>query len=299
MQAEILVAIIGALGTLLSGVPASLLGIKREKQESVAANRPPRYFAEATIIGLAILVAAGLVLFGIHLAQTAREAESQSPNLEALIAEARRAGKPYYIESIAQMVRLADTYSPQANSRVSSVRTIYVLRPLRKLNKSEALFNELYTSSHVSRPPEHWYGSQREIFANDNGSRYDVQIEANANDTYTVITGANFYYDLPFTSDRMVPAAVRSLSRNEDYWIYPNEDDFVGQITISIESPTTRMQALQRGKLRITNKQPLLDDVTTYAPTDAQPAQQSLTASWSTVRPREKVGILYSWADHK
>jgi hypothetical protein len=294
MAPEVLIAIIGAVATVLSALIGTLPAIISKRRRAKTGTRQ-HYKSEALIIAGSVILAAAILVFGLRAEGMTREKERHSAALSSLIAEARRNGKPYVLQSVVNLVRIEDTQDNSGQIRNMSVRSMYVVRPLRDISAEEDVFSEQFTSSITNVPPQHWFGSQKEVFNTVNGNLYSVEFQANEDDTYTIVTGANYQYRLPLPSNRPVPAEIRTLQGNEDSWMYPNSEDYIGEIVIVIESPTTHLRPLERSKVRITNRQPNLDDPFLNERAGAQNGQRSLSARWTTVRPNEKVGILYSW----
>lgn len=229
---------------------------------------------------------------------TARRADAthlEPERMRDMIAAARKQEKPYILDSVIFYIRLEDAAGPPGSERRAFVRAVYNVRALRDIQSAEDVFLEQFSSSVSTAPPEHWFGNRREIFKNVNGSIYSVNVEARNGDRFTVVTGANLTYQLPLPAGRPVPGEVARLAGNEDYWYYPNREDFIGELVVILESPTTVLRPLERGAVRITNNQPHLSDVSVGERASSVPRQRTLSAAWYDVRPTEGAGILYTW----
>lgn len=309
MSDAVVVAVIGAVATVATAVIAALPNIIKKRRAAVRTAKPASYTFEAMIIGAAMIAAAATIVFGssrrdagaatvpTSTAPLTRATAAVEPaEFQRLIDAAKLQQKFYVVDTIVMHVRLEDVQaSRRQQRRRAHVRAVYNVRALKDFSEDDDSFVEQFTSSIKDAPALHWFGNRREFIHNDDGSIYSVRIAAREGDRFTVVTGVTFEYTLPYPADRTAPAEVARLGPNQDYWVYPNREDFVGELTLILESPTTMLQPMERGAIRVTNNQPKLADVFVGERVGAKPEQRSLSYSWQHLRPGERVGILYRW----
>jgi hypothetical protein len=282
MDKEIWVAAIGAVGTILAALIGTFSG------SSSKGGKGSRYLiaSAAALVGLLVIVIGVAVVWNVIW-----PADPIFDNTRFLVDQAQKRGMPYVIESLTSVATIED--NPDGRSREMAVRNVYTLRFRAPVGKSDDTFVEEFTSTVGSI--EHWFGTHTEQFKNPTGTKYSVEFEGRVGDVMTIVTGATYTYQLPLPR-RETASGLRNLEADEDFWFYPNSADLIETVVIVVQSDSLDLQPLQRGALRITNKQPsYTDDVFRGRTAKSQARQNSLSARWKNVMPAETVGILFTW----
>jgi hypothetical protein len=300
MSDPVLIALIGAIATIVTAAVPGVMSIVAKKRAAARNAAKAKYTREAIIIGTSLVVAGGLIALGIYLAKRGASEPPPSPvaiTLEtkaylALIDAAEKAKRPYVLDSVVLHVRHDDSGKPK--KRRTFVRAIYTVRALRDINADEEkTFPEEFESD-TKKKFTHWFGSHRETFLSPQGSAYDVDVQAKAGQRFTVMTGAVLDYTLPLDV-RPLPRQLGNLQPNEDSWFYPNKEDFIGSITIVVESPTTALRPHALQAIRMRNKQVVNHDARLSGPEGSKPFERSISYTWFNLTPGDLVGLVYAW----
>jgi hypothetical protein len=220
-----------------------------------------------------------------------------TPAGPASFLDTARGKRPYALSAVSMHVRLEDVSTPEGARRLASVRIVYTVLALEPIALDNSSFTETYGSSHTENGSvalQHWYGSEVERL-NGKAAPYYVQFSAAAGESRTVITGADLVFPLPLPPDREEMTGTIRLRDDEDLWVYFNDADYIGELLMVIESPTTDLTPVGRGAARLAaNLIDLRWDSARRNP-EGGGAGASLSARWTNILPGEKVGIQFSW----
>jgi hypothetical protein len=202
---------------------------------------------------------------------------------------ARSAGRPYAILTAAMTADISDV----GKTRTVSLRIAYTILPLRDIDKSEVVFKEAYTSA-TNRSALRWIGTNEELIHGTSATVFGVVMDARAHTPYTLVTGAEIVYDLPLKKDRTAYADAIKLGERQEHFAYPNDDDPVCGISITVTSRTTPIRGGGQAAGYLTRNRQLQ----TSAPLeqdDPRSKSRSVTARWPRLAPHDEVGVIVSW----
>ena len=226
-------------------------------------------------------------------ASSSKTCSHEDTGLKECIDNAQKHNKPYIIQACTVFVKLQDDSNGEPRERVADVRIVYTLLPLRKITKDMAVFKESFFSQSAMHML-HWNGSHKEILDEyGNSSAYEVQFSAEPWQQLTIVTGVRYRYKLPFDAHRMVFFEKLRLEENEDTYIYPNDEDFIRELTIIIESDSCDIQQVGQGAKRSCSEKLQSEDA--FLNTRKNMTERTLSARWENLLPRESVGIHYRW----
>jgi hypothetical protein len=207
--------------------------------------------------------------------------------------------KSYIILSAFMTVRVED--DSEHKIRHSYFRTVYTILPLT----DKVDFKEEYDAGSSKPRVEHWWGPEEETLesnSNDSSSIYFVKFPVEKGTPYTLLTGADYKYALPLPGDRKALSETLTLPSNEEFYSYPNTDDYICELSISIESPTTNFSPGQHeAALRHTvsgqtaNTEKSVAHFATNDMSNSAGNKGSIAAHWTDVQPSEEVGIHFTW----
>lgn len=259
------------------------------------------------IVILAVAVAAILIMFrsdglrvetpwvGVRVGGD--QSVPQSASLKECLAEARRLNKPYAIESITYLIQVEkDELNGQPAQRQSR-RIFYTLRSLQPIDKSQDVFEEEIDTHIPHAGFEHWYGTEKEVFHdNNNKQKFKVYFDMAKDDVRTVVTGANFVLPLPFQDREMLDGHLQMFS-NQDFEAYPNQSDAICELNMVIESRSLPIQPMLDGAKRYFAGNLKGEDAKlSYDPSSGN-GVRTISARWRNVQINEIVGIYFSWPE--
>jgi len=224
----------------------------------------------------------------VNLALEARKAtHADKPN----DAGAVQANSRYVIQEATMVVRLENTDA----QHVADVRIFYTLFALDPLTAAD--FDEEYHSMGGAKVVAYLAGSENEHLNEPTQSmkRYSVDVEVPRGGRLTLMTAARFFYDLPLAARQVHQFAV---SGTEDAWCYPNERDFIGQLTIIVESDSLDFVEPRSGDASMWDK--ATGTVKPGAPVRRRSESEAvkhnlLLARWVNVRPGTRAGLKVGW----
>ncbi|MEO8771257.1 MAG: hypothetical protein ABI402_14275 [Ferruginibacter sp.] len=307
MSETIWVAIISAFTTIVTAVITlypEIIKSKKEDQEelpdgeiqNIATKRVKKTVIRLIIVSVSILI---LVIIG-DILYTMYDHPISTSEFEK-IAE-KKATNPYIVQSATAIVNYDDSLYIGKTQRHTYVRIVYVLKLLKDISKKdEKAFEEEYYSSETKPSPEHWYGTEKEIFINDNGSKYSLSVEGKKGDVLTVVTGATYSYPIPLADKRITPKGSITLTGSNDYYAYLNELDYIENLTIVLESPQIIILPYgDRSAFSVRDgKEPEFEEAfigQSNSPNrETAIRQKSVSMHWKNVEPGTYNGIIYQW----
>lgn len=226
--------------------------------------------------------------------------DPRGPNLDACIKKARELNKPYAIEDVLMHIKLES--QPPTGMRsaavgstgyghIAYVRTTYRLRALRKIESSERVFIERYTSSFLPQDKVvRWYGPQNEI-DNTTDSSYVVPLELLEGQAAVVMTGADYHFpaEMPTRNIRGV-----TLGPKEDFWAYPNQEDVICALSIVVEAKDVAVHPINAAILVGTDGK-ITPSRSFQNSGGAGPGKSSVSARWQNVVPGDEALVYYAW----
>jgi Caspase domain len=267
------------LGQALSLALASLNPLNRGN--STRTTKSSRYkvlaFGSALIILLVSLV---LVLF-LH---SNLDDNTTNKDFQQSLAEARKDGRPYLIQSIVMYVRI-DIARDNPHERHTSYRIAYSLRCLRPTQ----IFDEHFGMRQGQL--QRWHGSDPEVDGTDLSS-FNVRLPMQPGDIRTVITGTDYVYSLPSSAPRKAFGEIYTLSGERDAITYPNTEDVIYEITILLDMPQSAVGP-GRFVIALRDNGNKISTPVVLTPTDDSNDRISLSARWTNVYPGEEVGIMF------
>jgi hypothetical protein len=212
-----------------------------------------------------------------------------------LVKRGKEKNLPYVILSITDKCQLELEMVEDKQKLILRRNITYVIRALKKIEKTDNVFVEQYWSSETT--PMRVPGSEFEV--GQTGGKWTVEIEMEEGETRTITTGAVFPYDLPLKDNRLALGEQIRLSPNEQFFSYPNEGDVVGEIVMKIESRTINLATVGVKAARRYNKdeKALSCDNVVQQQTEGLAKMNSLSARWLNVMPNQEVGINFSMGD--
>ncbi|EEF61065.1 hypothetical protein [Pedosphaera parvula] len=218
----------------------------------------------------------------------------QSGNLKSAIHSGLTHDRPYIIESATVLIDMEDLPQEKPVSRTTTFRYVYTIRALRKVAASDNSFTESL-HNHFGKKLEYFQGSnpQQPISLKNNEITFNVELNAEKGDVYTIITGMRITEDLPL-QDRTLRGF--HFAPNAYAAVYPNDEDYIAQVTLLLSSATTRIKATNNAVWRKINA----DAIPIFSAPQPTPGGQgsyatTLCARFSNLKPGEIVGLNYYW----
>jgi hypothetical protein len=149
-------------------------------------------------------------------------------------------------------------------------------------------------------PPQHWFGTDEErIFGTESkpeGRPYDVNFSAKKFSPRSITTGCNALYHNIDESRRPPFAWPTNLQKGDDFFAYPNHDDYIGQYTIIIDSDSLDLKLLQAIGERPPNLE--LQPARANPNTGKKAGQHGISARWENLIPGDNVEIVFHYDPH-
>src|ERR1022692_981888 len=155
------------------------------------------------------------------------------PKTDECIAYAKDKGKPYWIESITEIIHLQ--FDKILKTRTATFQVVYVLRLLRDVQRNDQSFKEWFNTSDQRARLTRISGTDEESVHGANG-KFEVQIAGRAGEVRTVVTGGRYVWPYDAEPRAGLGDKIR-LGKNDDTWNYPNDsDDAIREYTMLIYS---------------------------------------------------------------
>jgi hypothetical protein len=201
---------------------------------------------------------------------------------DACFRQAKRAKKPYVLQSITYFVRVEADPSGSQFSNVSH-RIVYSMRATRDIKDSEDVFDEEIHSDQDRAVIQRWPGTEKELqHADTKPEKFKVMFPLHADETRTIVTGANFRIPYPY-KERTILDSQQSAGPNDDTISYPNSgDDVICELVMVVESSSFGLSEISHSGMP-TESVTKIDrgGVTT------------ISARWMNVKPHENLWIHY------
>jgi len=297
LDPQIEVAVVAGLASIAVAI-IQAWSARKIAQQAAQGLAPKGLKQGARIWFLIILISLNLIaIAAVASWMIIRTPSSQSDvhNFQRLTDQARVLGRPYVLESVTALVHLDDVEGKNGvGTRRAFVRIVYVIRALRDIDEKDGTFTEEYRLN-PKKIPEHWYGTNIEDFGNDIGNTYGVRFTAKKGELHTVVTGMNYAYQMPLGDGRVIPDGVTYVVPTEDYYMYLNTDDFIGELSVIVESSRTPLKPVERGAILIESQHPTIRSDEHVQEIDAKPSQVSISGKWRNLTPGQSGGIIYAW----
>jgi hypothetical protein len=209
------------------------------------------------------------------------------------IAYAKANQKPYWIESITEIVHLQ--FDKIKRTRTATFQVVYVLRLLRDVRRNDQSFKEWFNSSDQRAKLTRISGADEESVHGANG-KFEVQITGKAGEVRTVVTGGRFVWPYDAEPRNGLGDKIR-LGRNDDTWNYPNDvNDAIREFTMLLYSDGNEITPIgQAAKWLKDGKLDTVPHRFNQPDIPSGPALPSISARWENVLGEQEIGIHFSW----
>jgi hypothetical protein len=218
----------------------------------------------------------------------------QSGNLKSSLQSSLVHHRPYVIDSVTVLIDIEDLPEQMPLQRRTTFRYVYTIRPLRKIAADDKSFTESL-HNYFGKKLEYFQGSnlQEPLSFKTNQVTFNVNFDADKGDVYTIVTGMRILEDLPL-KERTLRGF--HFAPNEYVAVYPNDEDYIGQVTLLLTSATTHLKVTNNAAWRKADS----EANPRFSPAQlSQSASESyattLCARFSNVTPGEIVGLKYYW----
>ena len=202
--------------------------------------------------------------------------------------------KKYALRSVIQSYDF-DFVNNKKEIMIVKERIMYDLIALEDISKQENIFKEEY-SSNVAFKVERWYGNHEEkVVHMGNESAYYVHFNCKKGKTTTLVTGADFFYKYPLSNGRPSPFRDYTLGSNEDLWIYPNDEDVIGRLTMIVSSDKMKFVPVVNGALHTIGGRINDDDDYYYNYKEEFNSNNSVSSTWEKIKPGEHFALKIKW----
>jgi hypothetical protein len=192
-----------------------------------------------TVIAFAVLLTVATTLYATNWARISSGGleVGRPTHLIRCVQSARARDMAYVIESATLLWRISD--SPQGDKRHLSLRSLYVVRSLRDYGVKSKTFPEW--SGYDNARFWHWYAPDLFSSNSNDAQSYYVEYEGVQGELRTIVTGAEYEYELPRPDKRAgcKNKASPPLGSREEALRYPNDSDILCDLTIIVESDNT------------------------------------------------------------
>jgi hypothetical protein len=221
------------------------------------------------------------------------------------VKSAEQHGKAYFIDAVTMIydIDIPGNLDPQKPTWNISWRNTYTITALRDIGSNETVFQELFST--MASDKTGWAGTE------DKGAwpsespiqSFYVKLEMKKGEKRTFTTGIDLVKDL--TKDKN-PADYnnRPLGANEDYLSYPNVDDYIGNLLLTVRSRAVTIQpdgdvpaftSPYKHKDCPQSGQNLTFPVRWEKASSKENGWHTISKEWANVAPCELVGFFYKW----
>jgi hypothetical protein len=206
-------------------------------------------------------------------------------HVERLIEAGRAAKKPYILEYVNILIRVRDVKNGGGLERHVEWRISYIVHALQPIRKTDKLFKEKYIIAGARTM--RWFGNEQEIDTTD--GCYQVMFDLAEGETRSITTGATNVFDLPLGNNRNAFGQRISLAPNQQFLSYENDEDVIGELSMTIESDNLNISPVGEAAKRSKVEGIIAPDAECRF--QSAEKQRSLSARWKDVMPNEEVGI--------
>lgn len=209
--------------------------------------------------------------------------------------QSSKSSKPYALLSVVQHIRLRDVFLPDSSKkRQAEFRNYYTISAIKEISTVDKIFEEqfLTNTAHIKE----WPGSEIQEIQSIHDGRFWVKMDLKQKEVRTIVTGANYWYNVPLISDS-TSSCFGDIIESAKEWMtcYPNSSDYIDNLTIIIESegidiglpPISTYRKNYNGSL-ITGE----GSCKIYS----KNRKCTLVAKWEKINPGECVGFKISWS---
>lgn len=230
---------------------------------------------------------------------------SDSKKLQELYSKARANGRPFVIESLTLAVRVEKEHigkckDPEGHKgcefqRVYYDNLAYVFRALPGGKPGNMLFREnLYSDWALSVESIPGSGEERLVGGSERRKELEVSVDIPLAEPYTVVTRSIWRF--PFNKKTRMFYRDMYTGPEEGNAGWTNEIDFIGEMTVLLETDSLRLSPVQAYRIWPTGEIER-SDVTVRHGLDGQRERRTLSKRWTYLEPGEMVGIVYSWRE--
>ena len=204
-----------------------------------------------------------------------------------------RTTRPYSMLSLVMHIKLNDHESDGKQFRKAKFRTYYTLKGTRDISANENVFPESYTSNHVTI--EQWPGSESQKSNGPQTGNFYINFDLEENEVKTIVTGADYDYPKPLVPDAISCFGPVALANNQWVWCYPNEEDFIDQITFIVEADNFDISV----PINNSTFRSKADNSVTPGKAECKKLTDNgkctIVAKWQQLAPGECVGLVINW----
>ena len=208
--------------------------------------------------------------------------------------------RPYVLPSVTEYLRF-EPANKKPDSMAVSDRVFYSILAIDDLQPRPDLFQEGFDSVFGSSEAYHWYGSRPDNFKGKSvvpaGKFYSVDISAKKQSVLPLVTGADYVFNLndPVrTSRKPYDDYPTQLAANEDFWEYPNKEDYIHHFAFIIDSQGYKIRLISSRCIR----QPNIDLKPVFkkekGPTEDQKGNYAVSVEWEDVIPGDVLYVVFA-----
>jgi len=212
--------------------------------------------------------------------------------------------KSYFIDAVTMLYDIEDTVDQHRKPiRKISWRNTYTITALKDIHPKDPAFIEVFKTSAAQEYP--WAGTEQEerIPPDPIGKKFYVSLDLKKGERRTFTTGIDLDMSLPRPKDRQ-DYLGHDLVQNEDYAAYPNSDDYIGNLLLTVRSrgtavkPNSDLAAYTSFNLSRDaderKRKPEQAEVR-YNPQSQLNGWHTISKEWTDVPPGEELAIYFKW----
>ncbi|MFT3705140.1 MAG: hypothetical protein QM802_22425 [Agriterribacter sp.] len=150
--------------------------------------------------------------------------------------EASKNSKPYALLSVIQHIKLRDILlADSSRKRVAEFRDYYTLSAIKDILSTDNVFEEQFLTN--AAEIKEWPGSETQEIESIHDGRFWVKMNLKQKEVRTIVTGANYIYNIPLPSDNSTSCFGDIIGSTREWMTcYPNSIDYIDNLTIIVES---------------------------------------------------------------
>lgn len=253
MSDTIIVALIGALATVVAAFIGARKSADNKKKVAETTGTPPRLRSEIALVAVALLVAGVLVAYAIYKTTAVPESvlTAHTQSFRELVKDGlvRKPPKEYVIPSVAMIIRPERVGNPPHIE--SDIRIVYNVHGLSPAEYPKRAFNDFAhssTSTAVQYVPGADKEELREGGQGQGHAQWDVFYARKPGERHTVVTGYRYLYPPQLGANRTIEGLFTGVGPNEDAFCYPNtDDDVIEELVMLVESDSLAIRLPEGG----------------------------------------------------
>lgn len=208
-------------------------------------------------------------------------------------AEAAKNSYPYATLSIVQHIKLRDIIKDSTKKRVAEFRNYYTVSASRDILSSEHVFEEQFLTN--TAKIDTWAGSEIQEIESILDGRYWVKFDLQKGASKTLVTGANYVYDVPLANSTSTSCFGNILTSNKQWMTcYPNSIDYIDYITIIIETEAIDISLPPVSSYKKAKAGNIVEGEGSCKVFSSN-GNCTLVSKWEKIAPGECVGFKINW----